>query len=74
MAYESRRSKSAAPYQVGKKIYGGGRSYPTAGPVGDKLGYAKRDAEYRARRQAILRRLQAKQGGKHMSADALRKV
>jgi len=61
------------PYAVGNKIYGGGRSFPTMGPV-DKLGYAERDAKHAARRQAILKRMQAKLSGNFASADAQRKV
>lgn len=60
------------PYAAGKKIYGGGRSNPTSGPV-DKLGYRERDLATQARRNAILRRLQAMQSGRYMSANYLRK-
>lgn len=69
MAYMS--EKSFNPYSAGNKIYGGGRSFPTMGPV-DKLGYAERDLKHRARRNMLLRKLQAKQKGRHFSADALR--
>lgn len=65
--------KGLNPYAVGNKIYGGGRSFPTMGPV-DKLGYAERDRKLQARRQALLNKMKAKQKGKHASADALRKV
>lgn len=60
------------PYAAGSKVYGSGRSFPTMGPV-DKMGYRERDAKVRARRNALLRRLQAGQAGKFMSADYLRK-
>jgi hypothetical protein len=50
------------PYLVGNKIYGGGRSFPTMGPV-DKLGYAERDANHRARRNALLRQMKANAKG-----------
>lgn len=73
MAYTSRKTSGIAPYAVGNKIYGGGRSFPTMGPV-DKLGYKERDLKHRARRNAILRKLKAKQGGNYSSADAKRKV
>ena len=66
-------SKESA-YSVGNKIYGGGRSNPTMGPVGDRLGYAERDAKAKVRRNAILRRLQANQSGKYASADSLREI
>jgi hypothetical protein len=58
-------------YAAGKKIYGGGRSFPTAGPV-DKTGYRERDLQAKSRRNAILKRLKAQQGGRFMSADWLR--
>ena len=61
------------PYAAGQKVYGMGRSFPTMGPV-DKLGYRERDAKHRARRNAMLRRLQAQQQGKEFSADAMRGV
>lgn len=74
MAYTPARSQSnTTPYAVGEKIYGGGRSFPTMGPV-DRMGYKERDAVSAARRDAVLRRLQAVQGGKTASADAMRKV
>lgn len=47
---------------AGNKTYGGGRSMPNLGPVQDKLGYAKRDAEQKARRNLTLKRIQAGQG------------
>jgi hypothetical protein len=73
MAYFSRRTSGINPYAAGNKIYGGGRSNPTSGPV-DPLGYRERDAKAEARRAAILRRLKSMQQGKYASADALRKV
>lgn len=59
------------PYAAGNKIYGGGRSFPTSGKV-DRLGYRERDLATKARRNALLRRLQAIRGGRYMSADYLR--
>jgi hypothetical protein len=73
MAYTPRSTSGINPYSVGNKIYGGGRSFPTSGPV-DKLGYRERDAKSRARRNAILKRMKAKNNAKYASADALRKV
>lgn len=73
MAYSSRSTTGAAPYSVGNKIYGGGRSFPTMGPV-DKLGYRERDAKTKARRNAVLRRMKANSNAKYASADSLRKV
>lgn len=72
-AYTPRSTSSFNPYAVGDKIYGGGRSFPTAGMV-DKQGYRERDAVSKARQEAILRRMQADSRGKFASADSLRKV
>lgn len=73
MAYIPRTTQGYNPYAVGEKIYGGGRSFPTSGPV-DKMGYKERDLQSQARRNAILRRLQARGSGKYASADAMRTV
>jgi hypothetical protein len=73
MAYTPRSQSGVAPYQVGNKIYGGGRSFPTSGPV-DRLGYAERDSKSKARRNAILRRMKANSNAKYASADSLRTV
>lgn len=72
-AYTPRSSSSFNPYAVGNKIYGGGRSFPTSGPV-DKAGYRERDAVSKARKDAILRRMKANDSGKFASADSMRKV
>ena len=66
-------SNQAMPYLVGNKVYGGGRSFPTMGPV-DKLGYAERDAKATARRAALLRQMKVNVKGNYMSADSLRSV
>ena len=73
MAYLSRELANVAPYQVGNRIYGGGRSNPTSGPV-DPMGYKERDLTTAARRSAVLRRLKANQSGNYASADAQRTV
>lgn len=73
MAYTSRTNTGINPYSVGNKVYGGGRSMPTIGPV-DKTGYVERDAKAAARRDAILRRLKSNNAGKYASADSMRKV
>ena len=73
MAYSNRETSSYNPYAVGNKIYGGGRSFPTSGPV-DPMGYRERDSVAAARRDAILRRLKANNKGDYGSADALRTV
>lgn len=57
-------------YSAGDKIYGAGRYFPTSGPV-DKLGYRERDLKARARKQALLKRMQAGQKGNFMSAEYL---
>ena len=73
MAYTSRSTSSYNPYTAGNKVYGGGRSFPTSGPV-DKTGYRERDRVSAARRSAILRRMKAKSKGNYGSADAQRTV
>lgn len=73
MASDDRKTSGINPYSAGGKIYGGGRSFPTLGPV-DKLGYKERDLKHKARRNAILRKMKAKQSGNYASADAKRKV
>jgi hypothetical protein len=61
---------SFTPYSAGFKIYGGGRLFPTMGPV-DKTGYRERDRLAKARRNAVLRRLKANQSGNFMSSNWL---
>lgn len=73
MAYTPKSINGVAPYAVGNKIYGGGRSFPTMGPV-DRLGYRERDAKSKARKFAILRRMKAHANGKDASPDVLRTV
>lgn len=60
-------------YAAGAKRYGAGRSMPNIGNVsGTGLqGYAKRDAEAKARKQAIMRRLKAQQSGNPMNPGIL---
>lgn len=57
-------------YTAGNKVYGGGRSNPTNGPV-DKTGYAERDRLALVKRNAMLRRMKARQSGRYMSSDNL---
>ncbi len=61
-------------YAAGSKLYGSGRSFPTMGPVSaqGQNGYNERDLMARARRNAILQRMKAQQGGRFASADWLR--
>lgn len=58
------------PNAAGNKMYGMGRSMPTLGPV-DPLGYRQRDATLQARRNAMLRQIQAMQSGNTMSPQFL---
>jgi hypothetical protein len=57
-------------YGAGNKVYGGGRSNPTSGPV-DLTGYKERDAKAKGMRNAMLRRMKAKQSGRLFSSDNL---
>jgi len=61
------------PYSAGRKMYGVGRDFPTIGMV-DKSGYRMRDAQARARKNALLRRLNALKQGKIMQPDVLRRL
>ena len=54
------------PYTAGERHYGGGRNFPTSGSV-NKQGYAQRDNEARARRNALLQRMQQEQAGNYQS-------
>lgn len=58
------------PYAAGYKMYGGGRSNPSNGPV-DKAGYLARDLMNSARRDAVLRKMKATQQGNMISPDYL---
>lgn len=55
---------------AGNKIYGSGRPMPTLGPV-DPLGYKERDAQALARRNAMLKQIQAMQQQNFMSSASL---
>jgi hypothetical protein len=55
-------------YAAGRKIYGGGRDFPTNGKV-DPTGYSERD-----RKNAVLRRMKALQKGKIYHPDVLRNL
>lgn len=60
-------------YAVGSKVYNGTRSAPNYGPVNGREGYAERDRKYKTRKRnnALLRRVQAQQQGRYISADNL---
>lgn len=69
---------STSRYSVGSKVYNGTRSAPNLGPVNGKEGYAQRDLEYQTRKKAtamrknaLLKRIQARQKGRYMSSDNL---
>lgn len=64
---------SFSKYAAGSKTYRGVSSAPNMGPTSGQEGYAERDLKYRtrARRNALLRRVQAKQKKRYMSADYL---
>jgi hypothetical protein len=68
------RNNQSLPYAVGNRVYNGFSPSPRVGPVADRSGYKERDLKYRARRNAVLRRMKAKSKGKHLSADALREL
>lgn len=51
-----------------------GRAAATSGPIGlqGQKGYDERDRNARAKKQAVLQRMQASQNGDYMSANYLR--
>lgn len=59
------------PYAAGAKIYNSVGSSPTMGPV-DKTGYAERDRRLAARRNAVLKRMQAMNKGAFASSAVTR--
>lgn len=61
------------PYAAGNKRYGGGRSMPNIGPVSGQgqMGYAQRDNQAKARKEAILRRLQGQMSGNPMNMSVM---
>jgi len=60
-------------YAAGSKVYNGVSSAPNMGPVTNNLGYKTRDLKYKTRKRnnAILRRMQARQGKNYASSDNL---
>lgn len=64
-----RTQVASNPYAAGNKRYGvSGRDAPNIGPS-DPTGYKERDAKAGATRNAVLRRLKAKQRGRYASQD-----
>jgi hypothetical protein len=59
------------PYAAGAKTYGMISSSPTIGPV-DKTGYMDRDRRRKARKQAVLAAMKAKNAGAFANPNALR--
>ena len=62
-------------FAAGRKRYGmTGRAAATSGPIGaqGQQGYEDRDQRTRARKQAVLQRMQASQNGNYMSAPYMR--
>lgn len=59
-------------YAAGSKVYNGGSSAPALGPMGLRPGAQENQLAVQARRNALLRRLKAGQGGSMMSPDWLR--
>lgn len=69
LAYVQGRGQSFNTYSAGNKKYGAaGGSAPNVGPS-DKSGYRKRDAKAKFRKRAMLRKIEAGQKGRFMSAD-----
>lgn len=68
--YGLQKPDAYTPYAAGYKMYGGGRSNPTSGPV-DKAGYMERDLMNKTRRQAVLNRMKAQQAGQYNTPDSL---
>lgn len=64
---------STSSYAAGSKTYRGVSSAPNYGPVNGREGYAERDLKYKTRKKntALLRRIQAKQKKRYISADNL---
>lgn len=57
-------------YVAGNRVFNGGSSAPTMGPV-DPTGYRERDLKIKARRNAILRRMKSNSKGHFMNKDWL---
>jgi len=63
--------KAFNPYAAGNKHYGSGRPMPTIGPVASPQGYDERDNRAKARRNAIMRRLQGADTGNPMNSAVM---
>lgn len=63
------------PYAAGEKVYGyGSRHNPTSGPVSasGQQGYAQRDNQVQAKKNALLSRMKMAEAGNYMSSGYLR--
>jgi hypothetical protein len=71
-AYLQGRRQGFNPYAAGDKKYPGGS--PNNGPTSaqGQAGYAKRDAQARRLRNAMLRKMQANQSGRYASSASQR--
>lgn len=82
IAYSARQQGTERPnrsgfnkYAAGDKRYGIAQNRgPNTGMALDRSGYAERDMRLQARRNAMLRRMQAQQGQNYFSADAQRPI
>lgn len=70
LPYLQGRGQSTNAYGTGSKVYGGGRSAPNVGPVRNMSGYRERDAKAKGMREALLRRMKARQQGNFASSAA----
>lgn len=61
------------PYAAGAKIYNQVSSSPTRGAV-DKTGYAARDRKLKAKRNAVLAKMQAMNSGAYANSNVQRFV
>lgn len=73
LLYLNGRTQTFNPYAAGEKVYEGGRSSPNLGPTANREGYEERDRKAKARRNALLRKMQAGQQGRPMSAPWLKR-
>lgn len=68
--YLKGRGQGFNKFGAGNKQYGTAGA-PNTGPVGDKSGYQQRDSEAKSMRNALLRRMKARQNKNYMSSDNL---
>ena len=66
-------TNSFTPYAAGAKIYNSISSSPTRGAV-DKSGYATRDRQMAARRNALLAKMKGQQSGSFANSNVQRFV